>query len=432
MKSIKLCKGKCLRSIHNIILILITLFSLTACGGSEDENVPANATIVQNEQTTDKNSGTESDIQKESNTEVESATEPETTTEPETKAPSEINLLMVGDILLHDRVEECAVQEDGSYNYDVIFDSVLDDIQAADLAIVNQEVIIGGEELGVSGYPAFNAPFEMGDALVKAGFDVVCHGTNHALDKGRKGLLSCISFWKETYPQIAVLGINETAEEQNEIYVYEQDGIKVAILNYTYGTNGIPLPDDMPFAVDMLDEAKVISDIQKAEQIADFTVVCPHWGTEYVLEQTAEQERWADIFLENGVDLVIGTHPHVIEPVEMLTDEKTGNQMLVYYSIGNFVNWTGESGSGKADRMVGGMADVTIGLDESGNAVITDYGVTAVVTHVSYGVNGVYTMRLADYEQELSLESEIVNQDSAFSKEYCVNLCNQVWGDLWE
>lgn len=428
MKVIKFSKHNRLKSINSILLILVLTFSLSACGDGKDEDVPANATIVQSENKEDSESGTKS----EDTTEQKTSTEPETTTEPETEPPSEITLLMVGDILLHDRVEECAVQEDGSYNYDVIFESVIDDIQAADLAIVNQEVIIGGEELGVSGYPAFNAPFEMGDALVKAGFDVVCHGTNHALDKGRKGLLNCISFWKETYPQIAVLGINETAEEQDEIYVYEQDGIKIAVLNYTYGTNGIPLPDDMPSAVDMLDENKVIADIQKAEQIADFTVVCPHWGTEYVLEQTAEQERWADIFLENGVDLVIGTHPHVIEPVEMLVDEETGNQMLVYYSIGNFVNWTGESGSGKADRMVGGMAQVTVGLDDDGKAVITDYGVTAVVTHVSYGVNGVYTMKLSDYTQELSLQSEIINQDGAFSKEYCINLCNQVWGDLWE
>lgn len=428
MKVIKFSKHNRLKSINSILLILVLTFSLSACGDGKDEDVPANATIVQSESKEDSESGTKS----EDTTEQKTSNEPETTAEPETEPSPEITLLMVGDILLHDRVEECAVQEDGSYNYDVIFESVIDDIQAADLAIVNQEVIIGGEELGVSGYPAFNAPFEMGDALVKAGFDVVCHGTNHALDKGRKGLLSCISFWKETYPQIAVLGINETVEEQEEIYVYEQDGIKIAILNYTYGTNGIPLPDDMPFAVDMLDENKVIADIQKAEQIADFTVVCPHWGTEYVLEQTAEQERWADIFLENGVDLVIGTHPHVIEPVEMLVDEETGNQMLVYYSIGNFVNWTGESGSGKADRMVGGMAQVTVGLDDDGKAVITDYGVTAVVTHVSYGVNGVYTMKLSDYTQEISLQSEIINQDGAFSKEYCINLCNQVWGDLWE
>ena len=109
-------------------------------------------------------------------------------TEPVPSPPATFSIIMVGDILLHDPVEAAALQEDGSYNYEAIFTHMTEDIQAADLAIVNQEVIIGGEELGISGYPAFNAAFSAGDALVNAGFDVVCHGTNHALDKGRKGL----------------------------------------------------------------------------------------------------------------------------------------------------------------------------------------------------------------------------------------------------
>lgn len=422
-----------------IFSIVLMICFLTACGNREtsmqtnvvqqEDNVEISIQTESNETEGLSNTTAETlDVsEKVENLEIETV-EIEETSPPE---PAEISLIMVGDILLHTRVEECAVQEDGTYNYDAIFESMKAEIETADLALVNQEVIIGGKDIGVSGYPCFNAPFEMGDALVDAGFDVVCHATNHALDKGKKGLLNCVQFWKENYPDIAVLGINETAQEQEEIYVYEQDGIRIAILNYTYGTNGIALPQDMPFAVNMLDEAKVISDIQKAEVIADFTIVCPHWGTEYVLKQTKEQERWAKIFLENGVDLVLGTHPHVIEPIEMLMDEETGNKMLVYYSIGNFVNWTSESGKGKANRMVGGMAEVTVGLDENGEVVIQDYGVTALVTHLSYGVNGVYTMKLSDYTQELSLESEMIHQDAAFSKEYCVNLCNEVWGDLW-
>lgn len=348
------------------------------------------------------------------------------------KESPEITIKMVGDILLHDRVAQYAKQEDGIYCFDVIFDGLEEEIKEADLAIVNQEVIIAGEEYGVSGYPCFNAPFELGDALVDAGFDVICHGTNHALDKGKKGLLSCIDFWKTEYPEIAVLGIYETAEERNEIYIFEQDGIRVAVLNYTYGTNGIALPGDMPYAVNLLEENQVVADIEKAEEMADFTIVCPHWGTEYVLEETTEQRRWAQIFLEHGVDLVLGTHPHVIEPVEILQDEATGHEMLVYYSLGNFVNWTSSEGKGIANRMVGGMADVTIGFAETGEVVVKDYSVTAVVTHLESEINGVYTTRLSDYSQELSLENEIIAQDPAFSKEYCVDLCNQVWGELWQ
>lgn len=346
-------------------------------------------------------------------------------------AGPEISLIMVGDILLHTPVEESAEQEDGSYNFDAIFSNVSADIAEADIALVNQEVIIGGEELGISGYPCFNAPYEAGDALVNAGFDVVLHGTNHALDQGKKGITNCLNFWKKNYPEIAVLGINDSAESQDTIYIYEKDGIKIAILNYTYGTNGIALPTEMPYAVDLLDEDKVVADILKAEELADFTIVCPHWGTEYKLDTDSWQKKWSKIFLENGVDLVIGTHPHVIEPIEVYTDENTGNEMLVYYSLGNFVNWTASSGDGIAKRMIGGMADVTIGLNENEEVCILDYGVTALVCHLTEGTNGVSTYYLADYSEDLAEKNAICSQDGNFSYEYCVNLCNEVWEDKW-
>lgn len=344
---------------------------------------------------------------------------------------SEVSIIMVGDMLMHTPVEESALQEDGTYNYDAIFANTVEEIKAADLAIVNQEVIIAGESFDVSGYPAFNAPFELGHDLIEAGFDVVCHGTNHALDQGKKGLKSCIAFWEENYPEIPVLGINGSKEAQEEIYIYEQDGLKIAVLNFTYGTNGIALPSDMPYAVDILEEEAVVAAIAKAEEMADFTVVCPHWGTEYVLKQTKEQEKWAKIFFENGVDLVIGTHPHVIEPIEMMTDEESGHSMLVYYSIGNFVNWTASSGKGIANRMVGGMAQITIGTDETGKAVILDYGVEPVVAHLTEGTNGVTTYFLKDYTHTLAGENEIRKQDENFSLEYCEELCDEVWGELW-
>ena len=359
----------------------------------------------------------------------QSATE-ELSTEPQQEKTSQISLIMVGDILLHTPVEKAALQEDGSYKFDAIFTNLKEDIQAADLAIVNQEVILGGEELGISGYPAFNAPFTVGDALVEAGFDVVCHGTNHALDKGKKGVLNCLSYWKESYPEIGVLGIHDSKESQDNIYIYEQDGMKVAVLNYTYGTNGIALPEDMPYAVDLLTEEKVIADIKKAEELADFTIVCPHWGTEYQLVQSKAQEKWAGIFVKHGVDLVLGTHPHVIQPISWVTDEESGHEMLVYYSLGNFVNWTSESGTGIANRMVGGMAQITLERTESGEVHIAEYGVEPVVCHLEQGVNGVTVYKLADYTEELAGENQICLQDNAFSKEYCENLCEEVWPEF--
>ena len=347
-----------------------------------------------------------------------------------TPEPESVSIVMVGDILLHTPVEKASLQEDGKYSFAVIFENLQEEIQAADLAIVNQEVILGGEELGISGYPAFNAPYAVGDALVEAGFDVVCHGTNHALDKGRKGLLNCLTFWQESYPDIGVLGIHDSQQSQDDIYVYEQGNMRIAVLNYTYGTNGIALPQDMPYAVDLLEEAKVKMAIQKAEEIADFTIVCPHWGTEYQLKQSSAQEKWARIFAENGADLVLGTHPHVIQPIEKVIDEETGKEALVYYSLGNFVNWTSGSGEGIANRMVGGMAQVTLTL-ENGEVKISEYGVEPVVCHLEQGVNGVTVYPLSEYTRELAESNEIVKQDDAFSLEYCEELCRKVWNEYY-
>lgn len=363
----------------------------------------------------------------------------------EEEAP-EVTLVMVGDILLHTPVAQSGRTDSGEYDFSGVFAEMKEEIQGADLALVNQEVIIGGEELGVSGYPAFNAPYELGDALAETGFDVVLHATNHALDKGKRGILNCLSFWRENYPEMGILGIHDNAAKGEEVYVCELDGIRIAILNYTYGTNGIGLPEDMPFAVDMLERDRVIQDLEKAGEAADFVIVCPHWGTEYTLEATAEQRSWAELFAENGADLVIGTHPHVIEPVEWVSageqsefpagaepdSGENGEGTLVYYSLGNFVNWTSGTGKGVANRMVGGMARVRIGLDETGEAGILSYDVEPLVCHVEQGFGGVRVYPLAEYTEELAARNEIVGQDGDFSLEYCQELVNSVFGAIEE
>lgn len=361
-------------------------------------------------------------------------TEPETETEAVTEPipdPSNdgiVSIIMAGDVLLHDKIAASGKMADGTYNYDHLFSNVTKEITDADIAIVNQEVILGGKELGLTGYPSFNGAHEVGDSLVKSGFDVVLHATNHALDKGKKGLLSCIDFWENSYPEIEYLGIHSTAEDQKEIFVTEKEGIRFAILNYTYGTNGIALPYDMPYCVDLLDENKVRNDIARAKEISDFVIVCPHWGTEYILKNDSYQAKWANIFFECGVDLVIGTHPHVIEPVEVISD---GNHtMTVYYSIGNFVNSTAQTGAGIANRMVGALATVTVSKTDS-DAVLTEYGVIPVVAHVKSGAGQPTVYKLSDYTEELASQNEIISSDPAFSLSYCIDLCQKVFGDLY-
>ena len=364
---------------------------------------------------------------------TEKTTEAASTQPTEEKfVPTEIDLIAVGDVLLHDNVSNSGKMEDGTYNYDHLFKNVKEDVKAADIAMVNQEVIRGGTELGLSGYPTFNGAFEVGDALYEAGFNVILHATNHTLDKGKKGVLNCMNYWKTTHPDVAVLGINESEEAQeNSIYVYKKGDIRVAVLNYTYGTNGIPLPSDMPYIVNLLDEEKMAKDIAKAKEISDFVVVAPHWGIEYTHKPSDSEKYYADFFLKQGVDLVIGTHPHVIQPVEMLEDATTGHKMLVYYSLGNFINSTADSGRGTADRMVGAMAKVTITNDEEGNVFIKEYGVEPLVTQMLFGRGEITTYKLSDYTKELADNNGIRQRDSVFSLEWCQELCKEVFGELY-
>lgn len=308
---------------------------------------------------------------------------------------NQVTLLAVGDNLIHIEVVESGEQIDGSYNFDHLYDNIIEDISAADIAIINQETILGGSDFPYSGYPAFNSPTEIGDSIVKAGFDVVLHATNHTLDKKLPGLLNTFTFWKQ-YPHIKILGINETKEEQEEIDIIEKNNIKIAMLNYTYGLNGYKMPSNMPYLVNMLDYDQMERDIKKAREVADFIIVFPHWGTEYVYEPVKTQIDLAKFYFDNGVDLVIGTHPHVLEPVEWM--KSNDHEMLIYYSLGNFISYQKE-----APRMLGGMADITIVKNED-DTYISDAGITAIVTHYENGPSdynyGIY--KLKDYTPELA------------------------------
>ena len=228
-------------------------FLLFGCAKTEmvsEDNTVTNENIVSTTGTIVIETGTQDAIQ------------PSTDQPPE--ATSEYKIIMVGDVLLHTPVEESCLQPDGSYDYDSLFSNTKEEIAAADLALVNQEVIIGGADLGISGYPCFNADYSLCDSLVGAGFDVICHATNHAMDKGRAGLVNCAEYWRDEYPQITVLGIHDTADTSTSCgadpAIIELGDMRIAVLNYTYGTNGISLPADMPYAVDLLNEEQVAAD----------------------------------------------------------------------------------------------------------------------------------------------------------------------------
>lgn len=413
------------------VTLLLVSFILSGCGGAQPTGVEATETIpvVQGVDIQEWLSGVAT-VAGEETTRIQANISEEMAV-IDTQVVPEVTLVMVGDMLMHMPVNNSGKMEDGTMNFDHLFTYTKDMISEADIAIVNQEVMLGGTELGISGYPKFNTYYEVGDALVNAGFDVVLHATNHTMDRGKDGLLNCLNFWETNYPEMAILGIQDTAEEQDEIYVFEHQGIKVAVLNYTYGLNGLPMPSDMPFAVNMIKETQIAEDVARAKEVADFVVLCPHWGTEYVLEETSNQRLWAEFFLECGVDLVIGTHPHVIEPAEMWTDEE-GNEMLVYYSLGNYVNATASEERNIGWRMLGAMATVTLSRDENGEVYIKEYGAEPLVTYVSSDKKEISVYPMEQFTEEMAASSFTVRRDPNFTKERMEEIWEQVFGDLPE
>ena len=335
-------------------------------------------------------------------TEQPSETEP-VVVEPEIE-PVTITLTAVGDMLMHAGVSTPGKQADGTYVYDYLFANVKDKIESADIAIVNEEVMFGGDHLGNIGYPCFNVNSALGTGMVNAGFDVVLFATNHTRDQHISGIQNTLNFWKEKHPDTTILGIHEDEASYNSITVKDVKGIKIAMLNYTYDLNGFKLGEGEQHYVDLMDEAhkdKIKSDLERAEQMADIVIVFPHWGSEYVLEETESEQQWAQFFCENGADLIIATHPHVIQPVKWVESEN-GNKALVYYSLGNFVSLQNRNYT-----MLGGMAQVSITKDKTGTYV-SAYDMDFLVTHYNLNRSHVTTYFLDDYTDELAKQHAVV------------------------
>ena len=309
--------------------------------------------------------------------------------------PKEVSLVMVGDNLLHMSLVGNGENPDGSMNFDSLYEELLPYFEDADLSVIVQETVLGGKELGYSGYPLFNSPQEVGDSIAKAGFDIVLHATNHTLDKGAKGVENTLEFWKK-HPDITVLGINESFEEQNSITYIEKNGIKFALLNYTDSTNGIPRPSGKEYLVNTVDEEKIKNDLTIAEENAEFTIVFMHWGTEYALSENQFQQNLATIMCEYGADLIMGSHPHVLEPVKWVETEN-GNKALVYYSLGNYVSRQKE-----VNNLLGGLATVKIRREDADHVYIEDSSLMPIVTHYNVNSRGFRVYPLKDYTDELA------------------------------
>lgn len=255
-----------------------------------------------------------------------------------------LSLVMAGDALLHTPVYTDAQKVDSStgaitYNFAKMFAPIAPLIARYDLAFYNQETILGGTELGLSSYPSFNSPQEFGDTMLSLGFNLISLANNHTLDKGERGVRTMLAYWHTKEAEsiarampITIAGSYASQEDRDKPRIYEKNGITYALLAYTYGTNGIPIPKGKEYLVNVYTKDMLIRDVKALRDKVDLLLVSMHWGIEYDFAPSKEQREFAALLASLGVDIVIGNHPHVIQPIE-----KIGNT-LVIYSHGNLIS----------------------------------------------------------------------------------------------
>ena len=308
------------------------------------------------------------------------------------------SVITAGDNLIHSSLYNEAHRNanyDG-YDFSPMYELLKPIVSNYDIEYYNQETILGGSEIGLSDYPTFNSPYEVGDTMIDLGFNLVSLATNHTIDSGSKAVLNSREYWNSKENVLAV-GSYSSEEERNKVDIRESNGITYTMLNYTYGTNGIKVPEEKEYLVnvwptdlDINDPEKdteyqdykktVLEDIKRVRDKVDVLFVAMHWGVEYTHEPTEYEKDMAKFLADNGVDVIIGTHPHVIQPVTWI------DNTLVIYSLGNLISaqyqnqstctdykcTTGLMTSFKITKTEKGK-DKTIKIDDVSNELIYTY-----------------------------------------------------------
>lgn len=282
-----------------------------------------------------------------------------------------LSLVMVGDSLIHGAVYDDA-NSNGSYDFKPMLEEIKPIVSEFDLAFYNQETILGGTELGLSTYPRFNSPYEVGDAFINAGFNLVGLANNHTLDRGEQAIINSSNYWKEK--GIYVSGSYASQEERDNIEIREENGIKYALLSYTTWTNGLSIPGGKTYLLNRYDEEVVKQDIEKVKDKVDLLMVSMHFGDEYSHTPSSEQRKIANYLASLGVDIVIGHHPHVVQPIEFI------DNTLVVYSLGNFI-----SAQRGIEKLTGLMVSLNITKDLSTNEIsFSDIEAELLYTYSNY------------------------------------------------
>jgi len=336
--------------------------------------------------------------------------EPEEIVEEKPKE-KRMSLVAVGDALIHAALYLDAQTGYNTYDFNYMFEHVKPLIQDYDLKYYNQETIIGGKNLGVSHYPRFNSPDEIGENLVDIGFNLVSLANNHTLDKGEEGILYSVNFWKNQ--NVVASGQSDSFEDRNNIKIYEQNDIKYAFIAYTDMTNGLTVPYGKDYLVNVYSDEQAKIDIESVRDKVDVVIVSMHWGEEYTHEPTYSEKREAQYLASLGVDLIIGSHPHVIQPVDFIEDT------LVIYSLGNFVSGQSPLGIAKTIGLMVGM-DIVVKEDK--------------VTFENIDYKLLYTYCTSNYQNYKVYPFEILTNDilynyEALENEYMSIVTNEVFYD---
>ena len=334
-----------------------------------------------------------------------------------------VTFTAVGDNLIHDAIyEQAAARTSSGYDFEYAYQNISDKIEAKDVAILNQETIISTDH-NVSSYPQFNSPTELGEEMLDIGFDVFNIATNHSIDCGEKGLISAIEFWKSKNAVTTGAYLNEA--DFQTIPVTEVKGIKIAYVGFTEQTNGLKLPSDTDvILMTTNDEERLIQRVRDADAIADFVIVNAHWGVEYTHEPNDTQRNLAKKLGENGADVIIGTHPHVIQPVEFISNSD-GSQTLVAYSLGNFI-----SAQNRGPRMLGGMLNFELVKNNTtGEFTVENVTFEGVVTHYGYDYSNIRVYPLESYTDELASKHGVLSKTSSFSRKYLDDILEDVIDD---
>ena len=254
--------------------------------------------------------------------------------------PITFSLAAIGDIMCHNtQYMDAYNSSTDSYDFSYVFEDIQTYIQSADISIGSLETTFAGKDRGYSNYPTFNSPEQLAYDLSEMGLDVLSTAGNHALDKGFSGLSNTLDVLDDA--NISHSGTYRSQEDRDSVLIKDVKGVKVAILSYTYGTNGIPVPSDKEFCVNLIDKDLIKQDIENAKsQNADVIISCMHWGIEYQTTPNDEQEDLADFLFENGVDIILGNHPHVLQPMEkrsVTLADGTAEDCFVVYALGNFI-----------------------------------------------------------------------------------------------